>query len=297
MLPSCCRKLMMRPPDMAVRAAVSDTDVLLSDRDFSRIAELVHTLAGIVLAEAKRPLVHSRLIKRLRVLNLRDFAAYADFLSMPGSEAERLELISAVTTNVTSFFREQHHFDTLTSTALPPLLARAQSGARVRIWSAGCSSGEEPYSIAATLLSVCPEVTRYDVRILATDIDRTMIEKTRHGIYPPDAASGMAPDLARRLFAETRPGEPLQICERVRRLVTCNALNLQDSWPMKGRFDVIFCRNVVIYFDKPTQERLWQRFADVLAPDGFLMIGHSERITGAALSEFCAEGMTTYRRR
>ncbi|MFN4155266.1 MAG: CheR family methyltransferase [Paracoccaceae bacterium] len=274
-----------------------DTDIPLNDREFSRIAELVHTLAGIVLAEAKRPLVHSRLIKRLRVLNLRDFVAYADFISAHGSDAERLELISAVTTNVTSFFREQHHFDTLTTTALPPLMARAQAGARVRIWSAGCSSGEEPYSIAATLLAVCPEVQRYDVRILATDIDRTVIEKTRRAVYPPDAASGLDPQQARRLFTEVKPGEPLQISEKVKRLVTCNALNLQNNWPMTGPFEVIFCRNVVIYFDKLTQERLWQRFADLLAPDGFLMIGHSERITGAALSEFRTEGMTTYRRR
>ncbi|MDR7124918.1 protein-glutamate O-methyltransferase [Pseudotabrizicola sp. 4114] len=272
-------------------------DVPLSDRDFLRIAELVHTLAGIVLAEAKRPLVQSRLIKRLRVLHLPNFAAYADFISDPGNNSERLELISAVTTNVTSFFREQHHFETLTRIALPPLMTKAQAGARVRIWSAGCSSGEEPYSIAAALLSVSPDVQRYDVRILATDIDRTMIEKTRLGAYPPDAALGMAPDLARRLFAESKSGEPLHVSEKVKRLVTCNALNLQDPWPMKGPFDVIFCRNVVIYFDKPTQERLWQRFSDLLAPEGFLMIGHSERITGAALSEFRTEGMTTYRRR
>lgn len=287
----------MRLPDMAVRATVSDTDVPLSDRDFSRIAELVHKLAGIVLAEAKRPLVQSQLIKRLRILQLQDFGAYADFISDPGSNSERLELISAVTTNVTSFFREQHHFETLTKVALPPLMTKAQAGARVRIWSAGCSSGEEPYSIATSLLSVCPDVQRYDVRILATDIDRTMIEKTRRGIYAPDAAMGMAPELVRRLFAESKPGDLLHISERVKRLVTCNSLNLQDSWPMKGPFDVIFCRNVVIYFDKPTQERLWQRFADLLAPEGFLMIGHSERITGAALSEFRTEGMTTYRRR
>lgn len=282
---------------MMPKAIAQDADVPLTDRDFSRIAGLVHSLAGIVLAEAKRPLVHSRLIKRLRNLNLPDFAAYADFLSGQGSEAERLELISAVTTNVTSFFREQHHFDTLTSSALPPLIAKAQAGARVRLWSAGCSSGEEPYSIGATLLGLCPDVQRYDIRILATDIDRTMIEKTRRAVYPPDAAAGLAPDLARRLFVDPRPGAPLHINEKVKRLVTCNALNLQDSWPMKGPFDVIFCRNVVIYFDKATQERLWQRFADLLPAGGYLMIGHSERVTGTALAEFRTDGMTTYRRR
>lgn len=282
---------------MMVTAIAQDGEVPLNDRDFSRIAGLVHSLAGIVLAEAKRPLVHSRLIKRLRALGLPDFAAYADFLSAQGSETERLELISAVTTNVTSFFREKHHFERLARSVLPALITRARAGSRVRLWSAGCSSGEEPYSIAATLLGLCPDVQRYDIRILATDIDRTMIEKARRAVYAPDAGTGLAPDLARRLFADPKPGASLQISERVRRLVTCNALNLQDIWPMKGPFDVIFCRNVVIYFDKATQEQLWQRFADLLPQDGFLMIGHSERVTGAALAEFQPDGMTTYRRR
>ena len=297
MSPNYCRKPTTWQPDMTARASVPGSDVLLDDRDFARIAQLVHSLAGIVLAEAKRPLVHSRLIKRLRALNLPDFAAYADFISAVGSDAERLELISAVTTNVTSFFREQHHFDTLVALALPTLIAKAQAGERLRIWSAGCSSGEEPYSIAATLLGLCPDVQRFDVRILATDIDQMMIARTRRAVYPPEAASGLSPDRLRCLFDAAAAGAPLHICERAKRLVTCNALNLQDPWPMSGPFEIIFCRNVVIYFDKPTQERLWQRFADMLSPEGFLMIGHSERITGPALSAFRAEGMTTYRRR
>lgn len=287
----------MQRPETVAKTLLPDTDVPLNDREFSRIAELVHSLTGIVLAQSKRPLVHSRLIKRLRALHLRDFTAYADFVSANGNDTEWLELISAVTTNVTSFFREQHHFDTLTAIALPPLMAKARTGGRVRIWSAGCSSGEEPYSIAATLLAQCPDVYRYDVQVLATDIDQNMIEKARRALYPPDAASSLPPDLAQRLFAEIKPGEPLKISEAAKRLVTCNYLNLSDNWPMKGRFDVIFCRNVVIYFDKPTQERLWQRFADLLAPAGFLMIGHSERVTGPAQAEFSTEGMTTYRRR
>lgn len=287
---------MTLPLDMPTGARVRDAEVQLNDREFSRIAQLVHDLAGIVLADAKRPLVHSRLIKRLRALNLQNFEAYADYISASGSDAERLELISSVTTNVTSFFREQHHFDTLVAKTLPALLAKAQAGHRVRIWSAGCSSGEEPYSIAATVVGLCPDVERYDVRILATDIDRTMIEKTRRAVYPREAALGLAPDVSRRLFTSSKEEDALTVCAKVKALVTCNALNLHDSWPMKGPFDVIFCRSVVIYFDKQTQERLWQRFADVLAPQGFLMIGHSERITGPALSAFYADGMTTYRR-
>ncbi|MDO9637806.1 MAG: protein-glutamate O-methyltransferase [Pseudotabrizicola sp.] len=275
----------------------SDADIQLGDQDFSRIAQIVHGLAGIVLADAKRPLVHSRLIKRLRALNLPDFATYADFISADGNEAERQALISAVTTNVTSFFREHHHFESLSSTILPPLIAKAKSGARVRIWSAGCSSGEEPYSIAATVLAACPEVQNYDVRILATDIDQAMIEKTRRAVYGSESAQGLSADQSRRLFDHPITGDEVRVSERVRRLVYCNSLNLQDKWPIKGPFQVIFCRNVVIYFNKATQERLWQRFADLLAPGGYLMIGHSERITGPALSEFTTDGMTTYRRR
>ncbi|WP_240335411.1 protein-glutamate O-methyltransferase [Pseudotabrizicola algicola] len=282
---------------MAAPAPAHQPEVPLDDREFSRIAALVHNLAGIVLAEAKRPLVHSRLIKRLRALNLPDFASYVDLLATQGNEAERLELVSAVTTNVTSFFREQHHFEFLGKRALPPLIARAQGGARVRLWSAGCSSGEEPYSMAATLLALCPDAHRHDIRILATDIDRGMIEKARRAVYAPDAAAGLAPEAARRLFGDLKPGGALQILEAITRLVTCNALNLQDNWPMKGPFDVIFCRNVVIYFDKQTQERLWQRFAALLPPGGYLMIGHSERVTGPALGLFTTDGMTTYRRR
>ncbi|WP_168219754.1 CheR family methyltransferase [Pseudotabrizicola formosa] len=275
----------------------ADADIPLDDRDFSRIAQIVHSLAGIVLADAKRPLVHSRLIKRLRALNLSDFSTYADFISADGNEAERQALISAVTTNVTSFFREQHHFEALATTILPKLIAQAQAGGRIRLWSAGCSSGEEPYSIAATILAACPDVHRHDVRILATDIDRTMIEKTRRAIYARDSVHGLSAEQSRRLFDHPATGDDLRIAEKLRQLVFCNPLNLQDKWPIKGPFQVIFCRNVVIYFNQATQERLWQRFADLLAPGGYLMIGHSERITGPALSEFETDGMTTYRRR
>jgi chemotaxis protein methyltransferase CheR len=274
-----------------------DADLFLTDRDFARIAQLVHNIAGIVLADAKRPLVHSRLLKRLKALKLRDFAAYAEFVSEGDNSAERLELISAVTTNVTSFFRESHHFETLATKALPALVAKVKSGGRARIWSAGCSSGEEPYSIAATVLAGWPDAGRHDILILATDIDRTMIDRTRRGKYPAEAGAGLPTDVVRRLFADPKAQDFLEISEQARKLVICNPLNLQDPWPMRGGFDVIFCRNVVIYFDKATQEKLWQRFAEILPSGGFLMIGHSERVTGPALSEFSPDGITTYMRR
>lgn len=282
---------------MAADPLAADRDIQLSDRDFARIAHLVHQIAGIVLADAKRPLVHSRLMRRLRALGLPDFAAYGDFLSGPGGESERQELISAVTTNVTSFFREAHHFETLSRIALPHLMAKARAGGRVRIWSAGCSSGEEPYSIAATVLAAFPDAQRHDLRILATDIDRTMVERTRRASYPAESGTGVAPDIARRLFADPQAPGALRISDAARALVTCNALNLNDTWPMRGPFEMIFCRNVVIYFNKSSQEALWSRFAEILAPGGYLMIGHSERVTGPALAAFEVAGITTYRRR
>lgn len=282
---------------MGNHASTQTMDVPLGNRDFARIAQLVHDIAGIVLADAKRPLVRSRLMRRLHALDMPDFAAYADFICGSGSENERLELISAVTTNVTAFFRERHHFETLAQKALPRLIACAQSGGRVRLWSAGCSSGEEPYSIAATVLATFPEARNHDMRILATDIDQTMVERTRQAVYPIEAGEGIAADQARRLFADPRARDTLRVNDAVKDLVRCNTLNLQDAWPMKGPFEVIFCRNVVIYFDKATQERLWERFAQVLAPGGYLMIGHSERITGKALADFTVDGMTTYKRR
>ncbi|MFN7222680.1 MAG: CheR family methyltransferase [Paracoccaceae bacterium] len=294
---NCFLNLTTPSPEMGSHTSIQAKDVELSNRDFSRISKLVHDIAGIVLVEAKRPLVHSRLMRRLRALGLPDFASYADFICGSGSDDERRELISAVTTNVTAFYREQHHFDKLAQTILPPLIARAKSGGRVRIWSAGCSSGEEPYSIAATVLAAFSDARRHDVRILATDIDQRMVGRTRQAEYPIEAGAELAHERARLLFADPRARDGLRISPAARELVICNALNLQDTWPMKGQFDVIFCRNVVIYFDKATQESLWQRFALALSPGGYLMIGHSERVTGPALSDFEVDGITTYKRR
>ena len=199
---------------------------------------------------------------------------------------------SAITTNVTGFFREAHHFRHLETVALPPLLAQARTGGRVRLWSSACSTGEEPWCIAAVLRKLCPDVTGLDLRILASDVDRRALARAEAGRYGSEAITGLAPEMRRMLFG---PEDGL-ILPELRGALRFRHLNLIGEWPMRGGFDVIFCRNVAIYFDKPTQERLWSRFAASLRPGGWLYIGHSERITGPAAAAFAVEGITTYRR-
>lgn len=268
-------------------------DLVLTDVEFARIVALVRSEMGISLADAKRPLVCSRLARRLRALHMDNFSDYLDHLSAPDGRAEIEELISAVTTNVTAFFREGHHFETLLSDVLPPLIDRARAGGRVRIWSAGCSSGEEVWSLAACLQSLAADAARLDIRILGSDIDRAILARAERGEYGPELPASVPPDLARNMFA---PRSGAVIAESLRRIVAFRHLNLNAAWPMRGKFDVIFCRNVVIYFDAPTQEVLWQRFANQMPAGGWLMIGHSERVAGQGTGLFRAAGITTYRR-
>ncbi len=204
-------------------------------------------------------------------------------------------MLSALTTNVTHFMREEHHFRLLRETVLPPLLARVRSGNRLRLWSAGCSAGQEPYSLAFTLLALCPEAPRLDIRILATDVDPEILDRARAGNYRTEELSAI-PEPARSQHVErSRDGTCFSIGAAPRALIRFAELNLIEAWPMRGRFEIIFCRNVAIYFDKATQERLWSRFATMLAPGGHLFIGHSERISGEAEAQFRSVGVTVYR--
>ena len=269
----------------------------VDDRSFRRLADRVYADGGIVLSDGKRNLVTSRLARRLRDLGLEDFDAYCRFIESAGGAEERRRMISLLTTNVTKFFREAHHFTSLERQVLPPLVERARGGGRVRLWSAGCSSGQEPYSIAATLRKLMPDAAKHDMRILGTDIDPEMIRIGRAAIYQ-DAGDAQIPAEMRRLMFG--PGQATEkgcrIVPELQALVTLTELNLMQDWPMRGRFDVIFCRNVVIYFDAPTQARLWARFAEVLAPGGYLFVGHSERVSGPACGQFGPAGVTQYRR-
>lgn len=284
---------MSRTQIMAPAAARNEVD----ERSFHRLAELVYTDSGIVLSDGKRNLVTSRLARRLRDLDLPDFDAYCRYLEAPDGAAERRRMISLLTTNVTKFFREAHHFTALETEVLPPLVARARSGGRMRIWSAGCSSGQEPYSIAATVKKLMPDAGRHDVRILGTDIDPEMIQLGRAAVYADANEPQIPPEMRRIMFgAVAVPESGGQIAPDIKALVTLAELNLMQDWPMRRRFDVIFCRNVVIYFDAQTQARLWSRFAEVLQPGGHLFVGHSERVSGPAADQFVPTGVTQYRR-
>jgi chemotaxis protein methyltransferase CheR len=261
--------------------------------DFNKIAQILHSHAGIALAEGKAALVYSRLAKRLRSLGLRSFREYCALVEDSNQVDERQAMMAALTTNVTRYFREPHHFDHLRDHVLPPLVERAKRGGRIRLWSAACSNGQEPYSMAITLLSALPDAANLDVKILATDIDPNMIAEGKAGIYREDAVAPVPLDLRRRWFKKAGP-DRWEVADELRALVAFRELNLIGDWPMKGKFDAIFCRNVVIYFDEPTQERIWSRFAPMLEPGGTLYIGHSERVTGPAADIFQTVGLTTY---
>jgi chemotaxis protein methyltransferase CheR len=265
-----------------------------TDADFRTIADLAMRDFGLHLTVAKRDLVYSRLLKRLRVLGFEQFSDYCDLVTSPRGESERAAMLSALTTNVTHFFREEHHFKLMRDVALPPLVKAARDGARVRIWSAGCSAGQEPYSLAFTILNLCPEAARLNLRILATDVDAEILAKAVAGIYPGDERKSI-PDGLRKFVEATGDGS-FSISAAARDLVTFGKLNLIESWPISGPFQVIFCRNVAIYFDKPTQSRLWARFGELLTLGGHLCIGHSERIAGPAEQMFDTVGVTAYQR-
>ncbi|GIK50060.1 MAG: protein-glutamate O-methyltransferase [Hyphomonadaceae bacterium] len=269
-----------------------DGEFVFTGENFRRIATLMRSETGIHLPEAKATLVYSRLAKRLRQLGLPNFDAYCELIASDRGEAERNAMVAALTTNVTRFFREPHHFEHLRDRVLPALAEAARRGARVRMWSSACSSGEEPYSMALTLLALMPEAARFDVRILATDIDPNVVATAKAGAYSDHAVEPIPAPLRERWM--TRVDGKWRAGEEMRALVRFNTLNLIGAWPMKGRFDVIFCRNVVIYFEQETQDLIWQRFQSVLAPNGRLYVGHSERVDSPA---YASDGLTIYRLR
>jgi chemotaxis protein methyltransferase CheR len=267
----------------------------LTDAEFNRLRGLVREYTGISLSEAKRELVYGRLARRLRRLKLTSFAQYCALVE--GRPAEEMqELINAITTNLTSFFRENYHFEQLGAEVLPQL-ARERSGTRrMRLWSAGCSTGEEPYSMAMVMRETLAHLLGWDIKLLATDIDSKVVAAAAEGVYGADRLSSVAAERAGRWLPPIaeRPGF-CAASDELKALITFKQLNLFEPWPMKGPFDVIFCRNVVIYFDRDTQRALFDRMADLQEPGGWLFIGHSENLFNVT-QRYKLVGRTVYRR-
>jgi len=274
-------------------SVASDREFQLSEREFAQIRQLVREHTGIALAESKRELVYSRLVRRLRRLSLGTFAEYIELLAR-GESAELEEFTNAITTNLTSFFREGHHFEFLADTVLPTLEKRNAATRRIRIWSAGCSTGEEPYSIAIALQESMARFRGWDLKILATDLDSQVVAHAQAGDYKAERFEKMADARCERWFEESRAGTRTASAA-LKSLITFRQLNLMHQWPFKGPFDVIFCRNVVIYFDKETQRGLFERMAELQRNDDHLFIGHSESLFKVC-DRYQLIGKTIYRK-
>lgn len=271
-------------------------DIQLGDQEFNFIRTVVEKNAGIILNASKRQLVQGRLARRIRELGLGTFADYCDMVRNGGPE-ELVGLINAITTNVTSFFREAHHFEALASVMLPEAMGRNERSHRLRIWSAGCSSGEEPYSIAMAASEFLTGTRGWDFKILATDIDSEILSTAAKGEYPMERLQGVSDERRHRWFSAgvgPRAGH-VRVKPELQTMITFRTLNLMGDWPMHGPFDVIFCRNVMIYFDQPTRERLLFRYAQLLADGGYLCLGHSESIH-MQHAQFKLVGRTIYRK-
>ncbi|WP_369600270.1 protein-glutamate O-methyltransferase CheR [Hahella sp. SMD15-11] len=257
--------------------------------DFERLRALSQAHTGIVVPDAKYEMFYARLAKRLRALGLTSFRDYADYLEAH-RETEFTPFINALTTNLTSFFREPHHFAYLRDQIVPA--ARAAGQSRLRVWSAGCSTGEEPWSIAITLAEA-----NMPFELLATDIDSDVLDTARQGIYPLERLDGVDERIRKRWFlrGKGRQAGKARVRAELRERVAFQQLNLVRPFRHTEPFDVIFCRNVVIYFDKPTKMALIQRFAESLRPEGYLVMGHSESLHGLS-NRFRPVGRTLYQK-
>lgn len=278
-------------------AAARQREFTLSDAEFNEIRAVIKQMTGINMGDTKRQLIYRRVSNRLKALNMTSFREYLTFLK--SGDATEVELFSnAVTTNLTSFFREEHHFDYLAAHILPQLAAKkAAACKRLRIWSAGCSTGEEPYSIAITLHEAIPDLSSWDAKLLCTDLDSDVLSKCRAGVYPLANVEKLAASRLKRWFhkGSDDKGPVVKVKPELQQLTTFKQLNLMGHWPMHGPFDVIFCRNVIIYFDKPTQRVLINRYADMLDEGGYLILGHSESLHNVS-ERFTLIGKTVYRK-
>lgn len=270
-------------------------DLVFTDADFQAISTHAAQRYGLDIKIEKKGLIYARLARRIRALGMTDFRSYCAMVTGPNAGAEQEELLSALTTNVSSFYRERHHFEMLKQSVLPQLREQALHGNKIRIWSAGCSAGQEPYSIAATLCEAWPDAGSLDIQILATDVDPRILEKAKSANYRASEGDGLSPEQRKGLFEPAAKGaEKLQVRSHLRKMVNFDQINLVSDWRHASPLDFIFCRNVVIYFERATQHRLWRRFNDSLVSSGHLFIGHSERLSGPAESQFRNVGITAF---
>jgi chemotaxis protein methyltransferase CheR len=276
--------------------ALGTNEFVLSDVVFARIRTLVYEHTGIALTEAKRQMVYGRLARRLRALQLSGFDEYLALLDRADS-VELEEFTNAITTNLTSFFRESHHFDYLSGIVLPSLASHLQATGRLRIWSCACSTGEEPYSIAMVLREQQDRLGDADVKILATDLDSSVLAVGAAGVYPAERLKDMSPARVSQFFKAGTGAQQdtVKVAASLRELITFKQLNLMDAWPMRGQFEVIFCRNVVIYFDLATKRDLFERMARLQPPGAILFLGHSESLYHIS-DRYELIGRTIYRR-
>ncbi|PLY17044.1 MAG: chemotaxis protein CheR [Sedimenticola sp.] len=266
-----------------------------SHRDFDFLRKVANQRTGIVVTDEKFDMFYSRLSRRVRALGLQSFSEYCDLIKNEKSDKEVLELVNAITTNLTAFFRENHHFEYLASTLIPQLLKRNAASRRIRVWSSGCSTGEEPYSLAMTLKENVP--AGWQIDLLATDIDSNVLAKAASGIYALDRVTGIPSQRLRRWFVRGKGSKAgyVRLKPEIRQMISFGQLNLMENWSFDEMFDVIFCRNVIIYFDKVSKAGLVERYADNLTADGHLFIGHSESLFKLT-ERFSLIGHTIYRK-
>lgn len=269
-----------------------DREFEFTRADFDYLRKIVTATTGIIADDDKYTMYYSRLARRVRKLGLKNFSEYRSYLEN-NRDSEIIELVNSVTTNLTAFFREKHHFDFLADSIVPRLRARR----RIRCWSAGCSTGEEPYSIAMTLAEAIPDLARWDIEILATDIDSNVLKKAARGIYEASRVDGMDAGLLKRHFKRGKGSNEgfVKVNPQLTGMIRFQQLNLLHPWPIQEKLDFIFCRNVVIYFDKPTKNKLVDRYADQLEDEGWLFMGHSESLFKST-ERFKLLGKTIYQK-
>lgn len=281
---------------MNAKTADKEREFEFTTESFNQVRKLVKSITGIVLSDGKQDMVYGRLSRRLRKLSIPDVKSYLRLVQKDNSD-ELIHFVNALTTNLTSFFREPHHFEYLKSDIFPALINKNGQTKKIRIWSAGCSTGEEPYSIAMTVSDFFASYQDWDVKIIATDLDSNVVDTGKSGVYPLSRIDGVSSDYKRRWIKRGKgdKSDLVKMSNELQSMITFKQLNLLEDWPISGPIDIIFCRNVVIYFDKETQKVLFDRYANILNSEAHLLIGHSENMFNVC-HRFKTLGNTIYQK-